>query len=124
MGEGYAKEFELEADCQLVWEAGGYEVIKLSQPKPWLGTPGLPDAYVRRAGFKHGGHQSGRAADRLFVEYKIGKAGTKRGEPTDVQVEWHERERRAGGRVLVVHSPEDVAAYLKAQGINVRLEAT
>ena len=119
MSEGYAKEYHLEADCRVVWEAGGYEVTKLSQPKAWLGTPGTPDAYVRREAVPCGEECKGDCGvgDRLFVEYKIGKR-----EPTAVQLQWHEREVAAGGQVIVVRSPDDVVAYLAERGINVSLE--
>ena len=124
MTEGYAKEYHLEADCEVVWQLGGYEVSKMSQPKAHQDRTkrlrGIPDAYVRRgaAPCRVGCRGDCTCGDRQWVEYKLPGR-----ELSESQRLWSDGEVRAGGRpTLVVRDPSDVVAYLASQGIQIELE--
>lgn len=83
----------------------GFDVDDMSQPRATMQAEGIPDLYAVHAGLSL----------RLWVECK---SATGRLRPA--QAAWHERERAAGGTVLVARSAADLVAPLKALGAPIR----
>lgn len=100
---------EVEKPCNDILEWAGFDVTKLSQPRPAIRmTPGIPDCYVR--------HPSGF---RAWIEYKHPDTS---GGVTEAQQAWHDQEELCGGEIAVIHSPEELAEWLQSHGFDYEVE--
>lgn len=101
-------EHELQEQMKEVLEWRGFDVTTMSQPKPFLGTPGIPDLYLR--------HEDRDL--RVWLEVKT----PSNPKPSKHQQLWHERERAAGGTVWVCKSLEELARCMRDAGFNIEID--
>jgi hypothetical protein len=103
------KEKDVEAGIVRALRTVGCDVTKTSQPRASMITAGVPDLYVQ--------HRAWRL--RLWVEVKRDE----KAKPTQHQLEWHAREREAGGAVVVAWSVEQVLGALVEMGAPLTIHA-
>lgn len=92
----------IQARVKACAELMGFAVSDFSQPRASMQTPGIPDLYVTHRGKKL----------RAWVEVK-----TPDGALSKEQRDWHLRTISAGGRVWVVRSASEFAAFAESYGI-------
>ena len=92
---------------QILDDLCGCDVYVISQPRAFLGTPGIPDLLVI--------HERGI---RCFMELKAPEAD--RG-MTDHQELFRQRWERAGGDFALVDSPEALEEWCAERGFEVEL---
>jgi hypothetical protein len=93
-------EKHIATDVMAALDRIGCTVSSTQQARASRITEGIPDLYVSHAAWGLSG---------VWIELK--RPGE---EPSDVQREWHEQERAAGGIVLVVHSATEAVEMVSA----------